>query len=270
MLLVPGSPISSSCPLTNMVLCADSDGRLTGADAVRFFERSGLPRELLAKVRPWSWRHAPVTTANAPCGSSTVPMVTACIFAQVWSLADNSRRGYLDVRGFSKVRAFSFLPAVPMPWLPTQMESKHTQGGLHINLNLGAGTIACTVQAMDLISVAQRTGEVSADAYSEAYHEANGVLPPPQMMGIEEMVERMQLADADSNPFASGGTAEPGHKAVDGAYSGAPSPGPGGQFRPPAIIPPAPSPPRSVVSLAPFPAPACHPPSVPALGCTLP
>ncbi|CAL5220728.1 g2786 [Coccomyxa viridis] len=149
----------------------DSDGRLTGADAVRFFERSGLPRELLAKV---------------------------------WSLADNSRRGYLDVRGFSK--------------------------------------------AMDLISVAQRTGEVSADAYSEAYHEANGVLPPPQMMGIEEMVERMQLADADSNPFASGGTAEPGHKAVDGAYSGAPSPGPGGQFRPPAIIPPAPSPPRSVVS----------------------
>ena len=105
------------------------------------------------------------------------------------------------------------------------------------------------VQAMDLISVAQRTGEVSADAYSEAYHEANGVLPPPQMMGIEEMVERMQLADADSNPFASGGTAEGPPKAVDGAYSGAPSPGPGGQFRPPAIVPPAPSPPRSVVSL---------------------
>ena len=29
---------------------ADSDGRLTGGDAVRFFERSGLHRELLAKV----------------------------------------------------------------------------------------------------------------------------------------------------------------------------------------------------------------------------
>lgn len=108
------------------------------------------------------------------------------------------------------------------------------------------------MQAMDLISVAQRTGEVSADAYSEAYHEANGVLPPPQMVGIEEMVERMQLAEADSNPFASGGSAAPANKAVDGAYAGAPSPGPGGQFRPPAIIPPAPSPPRSVVSLTPF------------------
>ena len=113
-------------------------------------------------------------------------------------------------------------------------------------------TITCTMQAMDLISVAQRTGEVSADAYSEAYHEANGVLPPPQMMGIEEMVERMQLADAESNPFASGDTAGPTQKPVDGAYSVAPSPGPGGQFRPPAIIPPAPSPPRSVVSPTPF------------------
>ena len=119
----------------------------------------------------------------------------------------------------------------------------------------------CTTQAMDLISVAQRTGEVSADAYSEAYHEANGVLPPPQMMGIEDLVERMQLADAESNPFASGGTAERTHKAVDGAYTGAPSPGPGGQFRPPAIIPPAPSPPRSVVSLTPSSCiciPLCH------------
>ena len=106
--------------------------------------------------------------------------------------------------------------------------------------------------------MAQRTGEVSADAYSEAYHEANGVLPPPQMMGIEDLVERMQLADAESNPFASGGTAESTHKAVDGAYTGAPSPGPGGQFRPPAIIPPAPSPPRSVVSLTPFHSSAYH------------
>ena len=104
------------------------------------------------------------------------------------------------------------------------------------------------LQAMDLISVAQKTGEVSADAYTEAYHQAQGMLPPPQMMGIEEMVERLHLADAESNPFASEGNVNTFHKAVDGAYSGAPSPGPGGQFRPPAIVPPAPSPPRSVVS----------------------
>ena len=58
---------------------------------------------------------------------------------------------------------------------------------------------------MDLISVAQKTGEVSADAYTEAYHQAQGMLPPPQMMGIEEMVDRLQLADAESNPFASEG-----------------------------------------------------------------
>ena len=101
---------------------------------------------------------------------------------------------------------------------------------------------------MDLISVAQKTGEVSADAYTEAYHQAQGMLPPPQMMGIEEMVDRLHLADAESNPFASEGNGDASHKAVDGAYSGAPSPGPGGQFRPPAIVPPAPSPPRSVVS----------------------
>lgn len=112
------------------------------------------------------------------------------------------------------------------------------------------------VQAMDLISVAQRTGQVSADAYSDAYHEANGVLPPPEMAGIEEMVEQMHVRDAESNPFASGGNSgspDTAHKPVDGAYSGAPSPGPGGQFRPPAIVPPAPSPPRSVVSLFTFP-----------------
>lgn len=47
----------------------DKDGRLTGPDAVTFFERSGLPRELLSKV----WMHA-----------------------------DNTRRGYLDLPAFIK------------------------------------------------------------------------------------------------------------------------------------------------------------------------
>ncbi len=50
---------------------ADADGRLTGPDAVKFFERSGLPREQLAKV---------------------------------WALADNARRGYLDKTTFAHVR----------------------------------------------------------------------------------------------------------------------------------------------------------------------
>ena len=30
----------------------DADGKLTGGDAVKFFERSGLPRDTLAKVSP--------------------------------------------------------------------------------------------------------------------------------------------------------------------------------------------------------------------------
>ena len=48
---------------------ADNDGKLTGADAVAFFERSGLPRPTLAKV---------------------------------WTLADAGRRGFLDRRSFAK------------------------------------------------------------------------------------------------------------------------------------------------------------------------
>ena len=127
--------------------------------------------------------------------------------------------------------------------------------------------VSAISQAMDLISVAQRTGEVSAEAYSEAYHESNGALPPPQMAGIEEMVERMHLADAESNPFHLGGGSNATSKAVDGAYAGAPSPGPGGQFRPPAIIPPAPSPPRSVVSST-TPFPCCTAQASPQLPCT--
>lgn len=48
---------------------ADRDGRLTGSDAVTFFQRSGLSRELLAKV---------------------------------WAQADYTRRGYLDLPAFAK------------------------------------------------------------------------------------------------------------------------------------------------------------------------
>ena len=53
------------------LLGADGDGRITGPDAVKFFERSGLPREMLAKV---------------------------------WAGADSSRRGYLDFTAFCRVR----------------------------------------------------------------------------------------------------------------------------------------------------------------------
>lgn len=50
----------------------DRDGRLTGPDAVPFFERSGLPKSELARV---------------------------------WAFSDDARRGYLDQKGFAKVLA---------------------------------------------------------------------------------------------------------------------------------------------------------------------
>ena len=112
---------------------------------------------------------------------------------------------------------------------------------------------------MDLISVAQQTGEVSADAFAAAFDEAGGSLPPPHMVGVEELVQRMHLQDAELNPFSGGppagaaveanGGTPGGGGGTTGSYGGVPpSPGnAGGQFRPPAIIPPAPSPPRSVV-----------------------
>ena len=53
---------------------ADRDGRLTGGDAVKFFERSGLPRDLLAKV---------------------------------WANSDNKRQGFLDFHAF--VRALELV-----------------------------------------------------------------------------------------------------------------------------------------------------------------
>ena len=54
----------------SLIFFSDEDGKLVGGDAVKFFERSGLQRDLLAKV---------------------------------WSLSDNARRGYLDQRTFGKV-----------------------------------------------------------------------------------------------------------------------------------------------------------------------
>ncbi|CAG9460608.1 unnamed protein product [Pedinophyceae sp. YPF-701] len=48
---------------------SDRDGRLTGPDAVQFFNRSGLPRHVLSRV---------------------------------WALADSQRQGFLDMTGFEK------------------------------------------------------------------------------------------------------------------------------------------------------------------------
>ena len=65
----------ASCVQTlKQFLITDHDNKLTGPDAVKFFERSQLPRPLLAKV---------------------------------WALADSARKGYLDPSTFAKVNTLA-------------------------------------------------------------------------------------------------------------------------------------------------------------------
>lgn len=86
--------------------CADGDGKLTGGDAVKFFERSGLPRDLLAKVGMHAGAcpvdHRGIAAAFSHFQSSCDQPWHALASAQVWSLSDSARRGFLDVRTFSK------------------------------------------------------------------------------------------------------------------------------------------------------------------------
>ncbi len=56
------------------------------------------------------------------------------------------------------------------------------------------------VQAMDLISVAQQTGDVSMEMYAKLA--ANADLTPPLMEGIDALVASMTAKSA--NPFTSG------------------------------------------------------------------
>lgn len=54
---------------------------------------------------------------------------------------------------------------------------------------------------MEFISIAQQTGDVSIDAYTRMAVPGN--LPPPEMDGVDELVERM----SGSNPFSPEGEA---------------------------------------------------------------
>lgn len=99
---------------------------------------------------------------------------------------------------------------------------------------------------MDLIAIAQQTGDVSPEAYQRLA--LRGSLQPPEMAGVEELLQRMAAAEAAANPFANGGGAA--------AMEASPSGGGGyAQFRPPAVIPPSmASPSRSqACSLSSFP-----------------
>lgn len=97
-------------------------------------------------------------------------------------------------------------------------------------LSVTSEGLHAVLQAMDLIAIAQQTGDVSPEAYQRLALRGN--LQPPQMLGVEELMQRLAMAEAAANPFANGGGAAP---------EASPSGGGGGhaQFRPPAVIPPS-------------------------------
>ena len=84
------------------------------------------------------------------------------------------------------------------------------------------------LQAMDLIAIAQQTGDVSPEAYQRLA--LRGTLQPPEMAGIEDLMQRLAVAEAAANPFANGGSAAEASPSGGGGYA---------QFRPPAVIPPS-------------------------------
>jgi len=98
----------------------DQDGRLTGADAVKFFQRSGLAREQLSRVRSGlsfvAWRRLRAGAATSP-RAVRGPRCCDCVCSecsprplQVWNLADNARQGYLGYNEFVKARASRSAP----------------------------------------------------------------------------------------------------------------------------------------------------------------
>ena len=57
------------------------------------------------------------------------------------------------------------------------------------------------MQAMDLIAVGQGSGNVAIEEYDAAL--AVGPITPPAMAGLAELLHKLQLDDADHNPFVS-------------------------------------------------------------------
>lgn len=95
-------------PHCNLLLLPDHDNKLTGPDAVKFFERSQLPRPLLAKV---------------------------------WALADSARKGYLDPSTFAKVaKAVAHMQA---PLHSMYCNSMHEAAQLAAHVMSRADGVAC-------------------------------------------------------------------------------------------------------------------------------
>ena len=57
------------------------------------------------------------------------------------------------------------------------------------------------MQAMDLIAVGQGTGDVAIEDYEAAL--VAGPITPPAMAGLAELLHKLQLDNADHNPFVT-------------------------------------------------------------------
>ena len=98
------------------------------------------------------------------------------------------------------------------------------------------GREAVCLQAMNLISIAQQSGDVSADMYVK--YSGMGPIQPPSMAGVEQLVAKMQ--QETQNPFLTNGFPTPDKPPLGADRSS----------RPPALgIPAGPSPRSSQASL---------------------
>jgi hypothetical protein len=141
----------------------DSDGRVTGKDAVGFFEKSELPRDVLFKAgrdllprstsslrcAPRAWLSLPALHAQrSPCSSMRHTVCppfsnhspTPPSFAlQVWEMANSTKAGYLDKAAFHKAMDIISLAqmvgtrSVPAcPWFPVLLPLPITHTQTHV------------------------------------------------------------------------------------------------------------------------------------------
>lgn len=109
---------------------SDGDGRITGHDAVSFFTRSGLPKDVLAKV---------------------------------WALADHGRRGYLDKRAFAKALFLISLAQSSDGDISNEAYSRAMQRG-------GEGLELPMMEGMDGLQRRSRDSEFTAPADTTFTH----------------------------------------------------------------------------------------------------
>lgn len=115
-------------------------------------------------------------------GASTISHSCRCM--QVWTLSDSARRGFLDEKAFCKVCPLRV-------WRLALQLTSALRAACILTLHGG-------LQAMEFISIAQQTGEVSIEAYTRMA--LPGTLQPPEMEGLDDMIARMNSAN---NPFST-------------------------------------------------------------------